>query len=303
MTVVLATVLISTAIASDAVTEKPRGDYLPRLFVSPTGRMLPSGVVSVAFGGAFASQGGSEWLGLFSVGLGGIAEFEVSTTHLLSNIFNFSEPIGTTSLKFRLLEWQLRDRLVDIALALRSNKWSTISLSESDMSGPAANNPGGGSRGIYNIDFEAHLTSLYLMASTMASPAWSLHVGLVSEEVRTRDLQYDGYGSTPHPPGDFKKTLFMLYGGAEHQINENTHSLFEVGGRSKIEFDTGLQSMTAEVVWYGMGGVRFYVTPVTSFDAGLRYRSDFTGLADTEIRAGLNTGFDILRKFRSMPVR
>ncbi|MBM3325508.1 MAG: hypothetical protein FJY65_00785 [Calditrichaeota bacterium] len=104
-------------------------DFLSRLYAVPTGRMLPTGAVSLAFGGAFATQGGGEWLGLFSVGLGGIAEFEFSTTHILSNIFSFSEPIGTTALKFRLLDRNSAGRGFDCSMALRSNRWSSVDIS------------------------------------------------------------------------------------------------------------------------------------------------------------------------------
>ncbi len=45
-----------------------------RLFVYPTGRMIPSGVLNLSFGGSFATQGGQEYLGLCAIGLEGLTE-------------------------------------------------------------------------------------------------------------------------------------------------------------------------------------------------------------------------------------
>ncbi len=262
---------------------------LSRMFIAPTGYMIPSGVLNVAFGGSFASQGGREYLGLMSIGLGGVAEFEISTSHIITNIFSFTEPIGTTALKFILYNQKSDFPVPTIVLMLRSNAWSTVSGDRGDFAGPAL--PDGGGT-LMNVDFEVHQTSLYLSASKLLNPTSTLHGGLVWHEMRTRDISYYGDPSL-QPPGDMNKGIVGIFIGMEREMNDLTHSILEIGSKPKIEFDQLLQGVTAKNLYYMIAGVRYFLTPMASIDAGIRYRSDYSGLSDTEIRTGLNLGIDI----------
>ncbi len=283
---------------SDANTEPiyddPDADYLSHLFIAPKGQMIPSGVVSVAFGGAFASQGGKEYLGLFSVGLGGVAEVEVSTAHVVTNILDFSEPIGTTVLKFMVHQRRPGSHIPTFVVALRSNVWSNVEGSEDDLAGPAS--PGSG---VTRVEFEALQTSLYLTATADIYPTFTLHGGLVWHELRTRNLEYGG-PNPPSNPGDSKEGMVSIFAGVEHKVNETTHSIIEFGSQPRIVFDDSLQEMDVEQLWHGMAGVRFFITRFTALDAGIRYRSGFSGLADTEIHTGLNFGFDVFKGIKKM---
>ena len=287
----LAATLISVAdaICEEATPRVPRGDYLSHLFIAPTGRMLPSGMVSVALGGAFASQGGKEYLGLISVGLGGVAEFEFSTAHVVTNVFNSSAPIGTTSLKFLIYDSKAAGWFPDLVLALRSNRWSNVNGGADDLTGPAS--PGGGS-GVSQIDFETHLTSLFLAATSNPSPEIALHYGIGLEEVRIRSLNYSGTNALS-APGNARDNTISFFAGVERTLNENTQSIIEVGGKPQIKFDKSLRSVKVEELWHIMGGVRFFVTRMIALDAGLKYRSDYDGLSEIEIRSGLTVGIDL----------
>jgi len=274
-------------------------DYLSRMFIAPNGRLLPSGMVSVAFGGAFASQGGREYLGLISVGLGEIAEFEFSTSHLVTNIFNVSEPIGTTSLKFMVYRGDPEYKIPSAMLALRSNRWSSVKGSGSELAGPADNSR----NDIAEVEFETHLTSLYLSLTSDLNPKFTVHGGFVLHDVRTRDLNYGYYIFNPNrsdttKPGDLKESELSVSAGIEHVVNENTFSMFEFGSKPKITFNSDMRKMQVEQLWYGMAGVRFFFTKWTALDAGIKYRSDYSGLADAEIRIGLNVSIDIINEFK-----
>ncbi len=71
----------------------------------------------------------------------------------------------------------------------------------------------------------------------------------------------------------------------------------EFGGKPKIKFSNDLKDMQLETSWFAMAGVRYFLGDISSFDAGLRYRSDHASLADTEIRAGLNIGINVQKGF------
>ncbi len=277
--------------------EADREDYLSHMFIFPTGRIIPTGMVGFAFGGAFATQGGAEYLGMFSVGLGNVAELEVSTTHIVTNIFRSSEWMGTTALRFAVYESKHESQIPTVTLALRSNRWSDFSGSGDELSGPAS--PGRSS--ITDVNFETHLTSLYLTMTSELSGLVTLHGGLVWHDVRTRDIYYSRYPDvvpTSNEPEDLKEAIVSVFGGIEYKMNQNTFSIFEFGAMPKIDFNHNMQEIQAVQLWQMMAGVRFFLSSLSAVDAGIRYRSDYSGLADAEIRAGLNIGIDIFEQIK-----
>lgn len=273
-----------------------REDYLSHMFIFPTGRIIPSGMLGFAFGGAFATQGGAEYLGMFSVGLGNVAELEVSTTHIVTNIFRSSEWMGTTALRFAVYESKPGSQIPTVTLALRSNRWSNFSGSGDELVG-VASSPDNSS--ITEVNFETHLTSLYLSMTSELSELVTLHGGLVWHDVRTRDIYYSSYQDTvptSNEPEDLKEAIVSVFGGIEYKMNQNTFSMFEFGAMPKIDFNQNMQEIQAVQLWQMMAGVRFFLSRVSAVDAGIRYRSDYSGLAEAEIRAGLNVGIDIFEQ-------
>ncbi|NQU06747.1 MAG: hypothetical protein HQ568_11685 [Calditrichaeota bacterium] len=293
--VILYSVLLITILAfnlnanAEEFRDLARNEYFSRLFIAPTGRMLPSGIVGISFGGAFATQGGKEYLGLFSIGLGGVAELEVSTSHLVTNIFYSSKWIGTTALKFTIYNGKPETKLPRVMLAFRSNRWSSIEGSGNELSGPA--NPDGNS-GISSVDFKTHLTSLYLSATSELTPKFSVSGGLVWHDIRTKDLSYFSNRQI-NLPGDMKKSVVGVFGGVENLLNPNTYSILEFGLIPEIRFDNKMEQMMIGQLWYSMVGVRFFFRETAAVDAGIKYRSDYSGLADAEIVVGLNIGIDV----------
>lgn len=291
--VLLAVVFISSLNAyAEENQDLARNKYFSRLFIAPTGRMLPSGIVALSFGGAFATQGGKEYLGLFSIGLGGVAELEVSTAHLVSNIFFSSKWIGTTALKFTVYNGKPETKLPKVMLAFRSNRWSSIEGSGSDLAGPANED---GSSGISSVDFKTHLTSLYLSATSELSPKLSVSGGLVWHDIRTKDLWYYTNNFKSTELTDMKKSVVGAFGGVENLLNPTTYSLLEIGLIPEIRFDDKMEKMKIGQLWYSMVGVRFFFREMTAVDAGIKYRSDYSGLADAEIVVGLNIGIDVAK--------
>ncbi|MDP8237667.1 MAG: hypothetical protein P9X24_01130 [Candidatus Hatepunaea meridiana] len=296
LSIILCTIILFTVTDTQAVwiPETDGADYLSRMFIAPTGRVVPSGVVNVAFGGAFASQGGREYLGLISAGLGDVAEFEISTSQILTNIFNFTEPIGTTTLKFNVYQGKPNSKMPTVMVALRSNRWSEVEGSGDELVGPASD---GNSSNIIGVDFETHITSLYLSATSDISSLFTLHGGIVWLDVRTRNtiIRYNDFRTEPRPE-DLKKGIVSFFGGVEHLMNKNTFSLIEFGARPQIKFNEDMKKITLSQLWHVMAGVRFYFSRLTALDAGVMYRSDYSGLADAEIRAGLNLGLDVAKE-------
>ncbi len=153
---------------------------------------------------------------------------------------------------------------------------------------------------ITQVQFKTHLTSLYLSMTSELTTSFTAHGGLIWYDIRTKDISYDlgDYYSDRELLGDMKKSKFSVFGGLEHQINTDTYSLFEFGSTPKIEFDDDMKKMSIKQLWYSMVGVRFFIAKTSAIDAGFRYRSDYSGLADIEIIVGLNIGIDVVKMIR-----
>lgn len=296
LTLISVLLLLTAAAQAEASLDSLQGqDFLPRLFVAPAGRILPSGIVNAAFGGSFASQGGHEYLGLISIGLGGVAEFEFSTAHLVTNVFNVSEPIGTTALKIKLYAGGSRPYIPTVVAGLRANQWSEIENDDGDVFvGPAQGDDYRSGEEIYRVDFETHMTNLYLASTFDLSKDWVVHFGGTWSEYKIRDIIVNHHSRFADPQ-EQREAMLCWFGGVEHAINERTHSIVEAGTTPQLKFDEHLIDADLSSVWYVMAGVRYFIgqQSLSSFDAGIRYRSNYSGLADAEIRAGLNIGIDV----------
>jgi|GEM_PF-1040383 len=303
-------VVILWLLAGLAVFTQAHADTIPefraanqsRLFIAPTGRVLPSGVIMMTVGGGFASVEGGAFLGLVAVGMGGFAEIEMSTAQLLSNIFLSSETIGTTALKFRLYQFD-NSMKPSIGLALRTNAWAQTTRNQSDLTGPALEE-NGGVRMYSDLNLETHLTTLTLSSSADFTPKFSGHIGIVWSEVRVRNVSYWDYynngSSLKQSKEEIQKAMLGGSLGIEYSMNPHSHLIIEGGTLPQLQFDKDIAridsiplKMEIKPLYYGMAGLRFFFTPTTSVDAAIRYRSDYTGLSDAEIRAGFNFGIDL----------
>ena len=282
--------LLGFSILDSVIAENVDSDYLSRLYTNPTGRIPASGVVNGAFGGAFASQGGREFSGLATAALGGVLEFGFYSSHIITNILDDATPASMIILKFSVFQPKLESRLPHAMVALCSNNWTRIKGSGGDLTGPASINIS-----IEGVELNAHLTSLYLSLTSVLSPFYSVHGGVVLHDLRTKDLNYVG---ATGEPGNMKETAVEVFGGVEHKMNETTHSIFEFGSKPKIKFSQDMHKLSVQYIWQIIAGMRFFFVRYTALDVGVRYRDDYSGLADTEIMLGLNLGIDVMEKIR-----
>jgi len=147
------------------------------------------------------------------------------------------------------------------------------------------------------VDFQAHLTALTLSSSFDFTPEFSSHLSVGWSELRLRNLTYSSQylieHPTPVPPDKIQKSTFGGTLGLEYSANPHTHSIVEAGALPQLKFSDDLKTIDLNTVWYGMAGLRFFFTPNTSVDAAIRYRGDYSGLSDAEIRVGVNLGIDV----------
>jgi hypothetical protein len=282
--------MVSLSIAQENFNAQP----LARLFLIPNAKVLPSMQVNLTLGGTYGTMNKGEYLGIAGVGLGNVAELEVSTWRLVSNLFNGTTALGTTSLKVQLLKAMEGTNLPDVNMTFRSNpSWADIEYSGGDLSGDVAQE-------VSEIRFQMHLASLFLAFSEKLFKDVTMHAGVSLTDVRTRSgsaLYWDQASYTEIP--NTQKNLVSGFIGFERQVNPKTILMVEASGNPRFNFNTETGKIEIDQVALVIAGVRFYFTERISTDAGVKYRTDYAGIADAEISVGLNFGFNLQEFFKS----
>ncbi len=241
---------------------------LPRLFNVPTAGVLGSLDLYFTGGGAFGIEKERNLLGRAGLGLGDIAEVEFATQAVINSLQNGSATVPTSAFKMLLL--RERDNLPAVAVSLRgTTSWQYL---EGDD---------------YTVSFETRLTKLYIVASKKINTV-SGHAGLGLTDVRVRNPL--GWSFKNTTSGELQSNLWAPFAGVSIQANPKAQVMFEIEGLPSYDFAAGGNYGSGDVknIWAGVVGVRFYFTNWLAADTGVRYRSDFDGIADANIQANLN---------------
>ena len=249
---------------------------LPRLFNVPTASVLGSLDLYFTGGGAFGIEKERNFLGRAGLGLGDVAEVEFATQSVINSLQHGSSSLPTSA--FKMLIMRERDNLPAVAAALRgTTSWQLLS---------AYHSTGFSS-------FETRFTKLYFVASKRMNQV-SGHVGIGLTDVRVRNGQsetfVDGIPESTTRSGELQRNLWAPFGGLSIQANPKTLVMLEIEGLPSYDFEEGHEFSKDRIknIWAGVVGVRFYFTNWMAADTGVRYRSDFDGIADANIQASLN---------------
>lgn len=241
---------------------------LPRLFNVPTAGVLGSLDLYFTGGGAFGIEKERNFLGRAGLGLGDIAEVEFATQAVINSLERGSSTVPTSA--FKMLVLHEHERLPAVAVSLRgTTSWRYLEGED------------------YAVSFETRLTKLYIVASKKMGEA-SVHAGLGLTDVRVRNPQ--GWSFKHGNSGELQSNLWAPFAGVSIQANPKAQVLFEIEGLPSYEFTADGKHDSGDIksIWAGVVGVRFYFTNWLAADTGVRYRSDFDGIADANIQANLN---------------
>ncbi len=261
-----------------------------RIFATPTADVLKSLDLNIILGGAFGFEESSGFLGNVALGLGGIADIEVNTGSLLGALANVNQNIPTITLKGKF--YKGTGNFPAIAIGLRSsNDWDRTKIYES---GIRASEPDLYYEGLRNVDYEARITTAFIAFSKNANENLSLHAGGGISDLRYRNVRLgwaspsmDSHSSFSH--GEIqKKQLGYVFGGLIYTINERTQLMFEA--QTMPYFNVNVKNKTIVPKQRGLmvAGIRSAVSKVLLFDTGIRYQSNYKGIADTQIRLSLS---------------
>jgi hypothetical protein len=246
------------------------------LFNVPTANVLGSLDIYFTGGGAFGIEKERNFLGRAGLGLGDIAEVEFATQSVINSLQRGSSSLPTSAFKMLIMREQLG--LPAVAVALRgTTSWRSLDGSDSTS----------------YFSFETRLTKLYLVASKRVNKVTG-HVGLGLTDVRVRNLQswnfMSGNPENTVNTRELQRNLWAPFGGISIQANPKTQVMLEIEGLPSYEFGEGRGYHASNIknIWAGVVGVRFYFTNWLAADTGVRYRSDFDGIADANIQANVN---------------
>jgi hypothetical protein len=267
-----------------------------RLFNIPTASVLQSTEFLFSSGSAFGVEGGRALLRKFTVGLGGIAEVEMSTSGVTNRLTGESETMPTSSFKVCLIPERFREisYLPDISVQLRSTSWKPLSGERENIRPEYTMADARGENLISIQNLEKRYSVLFLGVGKR----WTfggIQLGVSQTDVRTKEgIRYHTVYVDSYYRVDFdtipamRKSFIAPFGGIEIAANNHTRLIAEI--QAIPIFDYSLMQRTIEIsqAWLGVAGVRFFIAKWFSLDTGVKYQSDYHGIADAEINIGIN---------------
>ncbi len=257
-----------------------------RLFNIPTAEVLKSRDVSLMGAGAFNMNLNNSLFGTIGIGLGNIAEVEFSSTGLANNIAQGKTTVTTSSFKIKLipdnfLGWQYFPR---VAIAFRSlTDWKDMHSDEAVINA----NREFVDKNISTIHYNTRFTVLYGVAS-LPFNRFSLHGGLSLHDIRIKNTNILYWDSFYEDPYETQANVYGGFLGICINTNDQSRLMFEVESAPTWTFDEEIEQVRIDNVILAIGGVRFFFTNWLSIDTGVWYQGNYKGIADTQIKLGIN---------------
>lgn len=91
--------------------------------------------------------------------------------------------------------------------------------------------------------------------------------------------------------------------GLRIELNPKTFLMIEAEQIASYEFDETIPFVSEDdinVEWMGIAGVRFFFFDWLALDTGVMYRSDYHGIGDAHIQAGLNVSLSLPKVAKSL---
>lgn len=261
-------------------------------FSTPTGRILKSMEVMVSLGSSFGIEENSSMLGKIAIGLGGVAEVELTRSSFMNELTGQQKNLPTSIFKMGLVPERFSNHwfIPDVSLQLHSTPWLS-SVDENSHLKEAA-------RADYNyqnlsrMNMENRFTTLYGIVGKDFD-FFSINGGFTLTDVRVRNgyqwifdqnLGDDIYVPIP----EMQKNLIAPFGNLSIAANNETFLMGEVQAIPLIDYDIKTKQVLIKRTWRAIVGVRFFIASWLSLDTGVKYLSSAKGIADSEVNVGLN---------------
>jgi hypothetical protein len=261
-----------------------------RLFSIPTASVIPEMTVGLTLGNSFGLQVGESFLGTASLGMGGIAELELSTVGLFAGLATGSSAFKTAGLKAVVIEEYAFLPSIAISL-LSSNDWEREQRDEGVVRSSDAPAYAEGVRG---VNYESRITNLTISFGKQVRERTTAHWGITFSDIRYRNVStYHAFNGTKYFSEQARKIRWQGFGGVSIRMNPRTQLMGEVQSIPLFNYDRSTGNIRLDRMYIGAAGVRFSLSTSWSLDAGIRYQDNFIGLADTQVRITLHGVFGL----------
>ncbi len=264
----------------------------PRLFLAPTSGLLNSYETLLSIGSSYGVGHDGGFLARAAFGLGGIGEVEFSTTEVINELTGEMTKFPTRSLKIGLIPEFLRDSwyIPNVVAQLRASSWGEV-VRQGDYL-RTANTMEYEKKSLTDIHLESRVTTLYVVAG-LDGALGGVHIGFTVTDVRTKEgwlWLYDAenieYDTRTIP--EIEKNIAGPFGGFIINMNSRTQVLVEIAPVPQYAYDATNRKVYIERAWRGISGLRFFIGRWLSWDTGVRYQSNFRGIADAQINTAVN---------------
>jgi hypothetical protein len=268
-----------------------------RLFNLTTAGVMRSAEICISGGSAFGMESKSALIRNLTIGLGGIAEAEISTTGQTNQLTGELESFAMSSFKINPIPESLqRCRfLPNIVVQLESSSWKNIQNESGSIKSTYTDASSFSGENLLALRVKERFSVLHLIIGKQ----WSFggfQAGVCATDVRLKDgtrtyYTMDAYGQYHYNNSDIpevQKSYWTPLGGIEIKANDKTKIMAEVQSVPVFDFDVGLQKVVISKAWLGVAGIRFFIAEWFTLDAGVKYQSNDKGIADAEIRLGGN---------------
>ena len=263
-----------------------------RLFIVPVAGVLGSMEINTGGGSLFGVSKTDKrpFLGHIRLGLGDVAEIALSTTGIINQLSDGTPSIPTAA--FKLKFFSEGDKRPAFTGELRSSLWnSEVRIDEFGNS----------------WDFQKRVSTLFFVFSKTFNKV-SLHSGLSINDLRIKTLNAEtGELFSPGPEKNkdkdyINRNIFSPFAGIRVEVNPKTLLMMEIQQIPKYEFDDNnpvLSKNNISMEWMMISGIRYYILNWLSIDTGVMYRSDYNGIGDAQIDAGIDFNIPLARVFSS----
>ena len=304
MALICLTCLINESISQtreDEVENKIKSSILKRIryasvptknFSTPTGRVLKSLEFMISLGSSFGIEENAGMLGHIAVGLGGVAEIELTRSSFMNELTGQQKNLPTSIFKMGLIPERFSNHwfIPNISLQLHSTPWqSSVNegsrLTESAKASYDASN-------LSRINMDNRFTTLYGIIGKEFN-FLSINGGFTLTDVRVRNawqwifdqnLGYEVYYAIP----EMQKNLIAPFGNISIAANEDTQLMAELQAIPLIDYNIKNKQVLIKRTWRAIIGVRFFIASWLSLDTGVKYLSSAKGIADSEVNVGMN---------------
>ncbi len=144
--------------------------------------------------------------------------------------------------------------------------------------------------GLRTADYKSRMTSVYAVIGKMVIPGLTLQAGIDFADLRYKNVYvvFNEGNSTYIQNKQEREAVINFFGGLEYHLNNRTILMFELQSYPFLKVSTtdGLIKASRRIVT--VVGFRFFISKWLLLDTGVRYQDNYSGLAETEIRIGLN---------------